>query len=87
MALAYAFFDESGVRHGEPNADPPDREFSYVPASGPFAGQQLIVHASSWEGSPSGTWLRVTERWGCFATTEVEEILAMGRHVGDPRAG
>lgn len=87
MAQAYAFIDEDGTRYGEPNPRDPEREFPYVPASGPFAGRELTVHASTWDGFPSGTWLRAWERWGCFATIQVEELLGMDRPGRDPRAG
>lgn len=52
-------------------------EFLYVTASVRFAGQRLTTHAASWDGFPSGTWLRASARWGCFATIEVEELLVM----------
>lgn len=50
MALAYAFIDEDGTRYGDENPASPQREFLYVPSSGPFAERQLTIHASSWEG-------------------------------------
>lgn len=75
MALAYAFIDETGERYGENN--PSTRgvtTFPYVPASERFAGQPLTMHATSWDGFPSGTWLRASDRWGCYATIEVDEL-------------
>jgi len=75
MALAYAFIDEDGTRYGEENPAGGFTEFPYVPASGPFAGRRLMVHATSWDGFPSNTRLHASERWGCQATIEVEELL------------
>lgn len=77
MALAYAFIDEDGTRYGEENPAGGFTEFPYVPASGPFAGRRLMVHATSWDGFPSNTRLHASERWGCQATIEVEELLGM----------
>lgn len=78
MALAYAFVDERGVYRGGSNRSPRGvTEFLYMPLSGPFAGQSLVIHATSWDGFASGTWLSASNRWGCFATTEVEELLGM----------
>ncbi len=78
VALAYAFTDEAGVRRGEANPSPQGvTEFPYVPSSGPFAGQSLVIHATSWDGFARGTWLSASDRWGCFATIEVEELLGM----------
>lgn len=87
MALAYAFVTEDGSHFGE--ADDPNiwfTEFPYVPASGPYAGQRLIVHAATWDGHPSGTRLQASERQGWVATIQVEELLAMNRALSDPRA-
>lgn len=86
MALAYAFFDEAGIRYGEPGPDRPEREFPCVPVSGPFAGQLLTVHAASLEGDVSGTWVRSTDRYGCFATTTVAELLKLVQGNRGPRA-
>jgi len=76
MALGYAFIDEQGVRHGETHSAPPARTFEYVPHTGPFAGQRLIVYASSWDGVVSNTRLS-TARYSCHATARVEELLGM----------
>ena len=55
MALAYAFIDETGVYRGESNQSPRGvTEFPYVPSSGPFAGQSLVIHATSWTASLAG---------------------------------
>lgn len=78
MALAYAFLDETGRVYGEESSCSPQREFPYVPVSGPFAGQYLRVHASGRESGASGTWLAAPGgAWGCYATGEVESLLAM----------
>ncbi|WP_253182737.1 hypothetical protein [Arthrobacter sp. SW1] len=80
MALAHAFIDAAGNRHGSNDiSDYGVREFAYTPASGPFAGQPLTMLATTWDGNPSGTWLAASERWGCYATDEVEELLGMDR--------
>lgn len=86
MALAYAFFDEAGTRYGEPDPDRPEREFPCVPVSGPFAGQLLTVHAASLEGDVSGTWVPSTDRYGCYATTTVAELLKLDQVNSSPRA-
>jgi hypothetical protein len=77
MALAYAFIDEHGTQHGEDNPQPPHRTFAYVPATGWFVGQRLVVHASSWDGTVSATRLREEGGWSCAATAEVEALLGM----------
>ncbi|MBT1681891.1 hypothetical protein [Curtobacterium flaccumfaciens] len=89
MALVYAFIDSSGRRYGDPSASAPSMRFLYRPASGRFAGQPLVMHAATWDGHPSGTWLQAVEHGGCFATTLVDELLGMDPdplRTGDPRA-
>lgn len=84
MALAYAFIDATGSRHGaNDTSEHGIRDFPYTPASGPFAGQQLTMLATTWDGNPSGTWLTASERWGCYATDEVEELLDIDRPKPD----
>lgn len=86
MALGYAFVDERGARYGEDNPAPPDRTFVYGPATGPFAGQRLVVHASSWDGTLSNTWLG-EGRDRCMATSEVAKLLEMDVVPGSSQFG
>lgn len=85
LSLAYAFIDEQGTRHGEDNTVPPDRTFVYVPPTGPFAGQSLVIHASSWDGTVSATRVREQGGYSCAATAEVEALLAMDSPAGTAR--
>ena len=78
MALAYAFTDADGRRYGEPDEPNGRHEFPYAPRTGPFAGQTLTMYAARREGSPGAAWIWGSESWGCYATTIVDELLAMG---------
>jgi hypothetical protein len=87
MALGYAFIDEQGRRHGEDNPEAPHGTFEYVPETGRFAGQRLVIHVFSWEGGVSGTRLVSGERFYCYATDVVEELLGMDDEANMSRLG
>jgi len=75
MALVYAFIDDGEVYHGEPTDRRPTHEFDYVPSSGPFAGQQLRMHAASWDGTVSDRQIPMTDTWRFHATEQVAAAL------------
>lgn len=75
MALAYAFIDDAGNYHGEHNDQRPTYEFAYMPASGPFVGRRLTMHAASWDGFSSEIRIYATATWSCLVTEQVAAIL------------
>lgn len=78
MALIYAFDDDLGFRHGEPDEGPPLTKVDFTPISGPFAGRTLRLFIAQREGGVGDTWVTISEQRGYHLTHVVEELLQLG---------